>query len=104
MRILTDNSNPSIPNPLNGILPNFTIFGSQFTELWQKLIAGMWAIAIVLTVVFLIVGVTQMASASSGGNPMEYKTARTRAMWAAIALGVLAALAVIVGGVLTIFG
>ena len=65
MGILTDSS---IPNPLNGILPNFTIFGAQFTELWQKLIAGMWAIAIVLTVVFLIVGVTQMASASSGGN------------------------------------
>jgi hypothetical protein len=37
MRILTDSS---IPNPLNGILPNFTIFGAQFTLLWQKLIAG----------------------------------------------------------------
>jgi len=104
MRILTDSSDPTIPNPLNGILPNFTIFGAQFTELWQKLIAGMWAIGIVLTVVFLIVGVTQMATASSGGNPMEYKNARTHAMWAAIALGVLAALAVIVGGVLTVFG
>jgi hypothetical protein len=45
-----------------------------------------------------------MASASSGGNPNEYKTARTQAMWAGISLGVLAALAVIVGAILALFG
>jgi hypothetical protein len=96
-------ANNPIPNPLNGILPNFALFGAQFTELWQKLIAAAWGIGIVLTIVFLIVGVTQMASASNGGNPLEYKTARNQAMWAGISLGVLAALAVIVGGILAVF-
>jgi hypothetical protein len=92
-----------IPNPLNGILPNFTLFGVQFTALWQKIIAGVWGIGIILTVIFLIIGVIQMASASNGGNPMEYKTARNQAMWAAVSLGVLAALGVIVGAVLAVF-
>jgi hypothetical protein len=95
---------PAIDNPLNGILPNFSIFGAEFTQLWQKLIAGAWALAIILCIVFFIMSITQMASASSGGNPNEYKTARTQAMWSGVSLGVLAALAVIVGAVLAVFG
>lgn len=95
---------PSIDNPLGGILPNFSIFGVEFTQLWQKLVAGIWGISIILAIVFLIVGVGQMAAASSGGNPSAYKDARTQAMWAGISLGVLAALSVIVGAILALFG
>lgn len=91
-------------NPLDGILPDFTIFGTEFTELWQKLLGGLWGLAIVLAVVFLIIGIVKMSSASSSGNPNEYKSARTQAMWAGISLGVLAALAVIVGAILAVFG
>jgi formate hydrogenlyase subunit 3/multisubunit Na+/H+ antiporter MnhD subunit len=94
----------TIDNPLNGILPNFTIFGAEFTQLWQKLLAGIWGIGIILAVAFLIIGVTRMASASSGGNPNEYKTARNQSLWAGISMGVLASLAVIVGAILTVFG
>jgi len=95
---------PMIDNPLDGILPNFGIFGVEFTELWQKLIAGLWAIAIILAIAFLVLGITHMAAASSGGNPGAYKDARTQAMWGGISLGLLAALAVIVGAILALFG
>jgi Type IV secretion system pilin len=95
---------PMIDNPLDGILPDFSIFGVEFTSLWQKLVAGIWAIGIILAIVFLAVGVTQMAGASSSGNPAAYKDARTQAMWAGISLGVLAALSVIVGAILALFG
>ena len=94
----------AVENPLNGILPDFTIFGAEFTALWQKLVAGVWGIGIILAIVFLIIGIIKMASASSGGNPNEYKTARNQAMWAGISLGILAALAVIVGAILAVFG
>ena len=94
----------TLENPLNGILPDFTIFGAEFTALWQKLVAGVWGIGIILAIVFLIIGIIKMASASSGGNPNEYKTARNQAMWAGISLGILAALAVIVGAILAVFG
>ena len=94
----------AIDNPLDGILPDFSLFGAEFTELWQKLLAGVWGIGIILAVFFLIIGIVKMAGASSGGNPNEYKTARNQAMWAGISLGVLAALAVIVGAILAVFG
>ena len=95
---------PAIANPLDGILPDFSIFGVEFTALWQKLVAGIWAVGIILAIVFIAIGVTQMAGASSSGNPAAYKDARTQAMWAGISLGVLAALSVIVGAILALFG
>ncbi|WP_235929034.1 pilin [Marisediminicola senii] len=93
----------AIDNPLDGVLPDFSIFGAEFTELWQKLLGGLWAIGIVICVAFFIVGITQMAGASSGGNPTNYKMARNQAMWGGISLGVLAALAVIVGAIFAVF-
>ena len=95
---------PMIDNPLDGILPDFSIFGLEFTQLWQKIIAGLWALAILGAVVFVIIGVGNMAVATSGSNPGAYMDARNQAMWAGIALGVLAALAVIVGAILSVFG
>ncbi len=94
----------TIDNPLNGILPNFGIFGVQFTQLWQKLLAGAWGMAIVVAIVFLVIGLTSMATATAGSNPMDYKIGRTKAIWAAISLGLLAALVVLVGGILAVFG
>ena len=94
----------TIDNPLNGILPNFDIFGVQFTALWQKLLAGAWGMAIVIAIVFLLIGLTSMATATAGSNPMDYKIGRTKAIWAGISLGLLAALVVIVGGILAVFG
>jgi hypothetical protein len=93
-----------IPNPLNGILPDFTVFGAQFTALWQKLLAGVWGIAIVVSVVFVIVGIVEMGGASNTQNPQDYKHGRKRVVVAGVSLGCLAALAVIVGAVLAVFG
>lgn len=93
-----------IDNPLDGVLPDFSIFGAQFTELWQKLIAGVWAIGIILAILLLIMNAAKMATATNGGNPTEYKMARVHFMWSGISLGVLAALAVIVGAILALFG
>jgi hypothetical protein len=95
---------PAIDNPLDGILPNFSVFGAEFTELWQKLVAAAWGIAIIIAIVFLIINITSMSTATASGNPNEYKTARNSAMYSGIAIGVLAALAVIVGAVLALFG
>lgn len=94
----------AIANPLDGILPDFGIFGVEFTQLWQKIVAGLWGIAIIAAIVFVLLGVTHMAAATSSGNPSAYRDARNQAMWAGIALGLLAALAVVVGAILSLFG
>ena len=93
----------TIENPLDGVLPDFAIFGAQFTELWQKLLAGIWGIAIVVAIVYLIIGLLSMGKAG-GSNPHAYKEGRGQAIWAGIALGGLAALAVVVGGILALVG
>lgn len=89
----------TIDNPLDGVLPDFSVFGAEFTELWQKILGGIWALGILAAIIFLIVGIAKMAGGSSSGNPQAYKQAQTSVTWAAIALGGLAALAVIVGAV-----
>lgn len=94
-----------IANPLDHILPNFTVFGAEFTQLWQKLLAAIWGIAILVAVVYLILGMLSMATASGpAANPMAHAEGRKKAVMAALALGCLAALAVIVGAVLTLAG
>lgn len=89
-------------NPIDGIVPDFTIFGAEFTELWQKIFAGLWGLAVVVTIVFLVLGITKMAQSSSS-NPQGYKEGRTSALWAGISLGALVALGVIVGAIIAIF-
>lgn len=90
-------------NPIDGIIPDFSIFGAEFTQLWQKLFAGFWGLAIVIAIVFLIRGIVSMAQSSSS-NPQAYKEGRTQALWAGISLGALVALGVIVGAIIAIFG
>ncbi|NNC14058.1 hypothetical protein HII28_19545 [Planctomonas sp. JC2975] len=92
-------------NPLNGVLPDFSVFGVEFDALWKKVLGGIWAICIVITIIFLAIALAGMAGSSEGGgNALAYKSARTRAVWAGITLGCLAALAVIVGAILAIAG
>ena len=47
-------------NPLDGVIPDFSIFGAEVTELWQKLLGGIWALAIVASIVFLIMGLIKV--------------------------------------------
>jgi len=94
----------AIDNPIDGIIPDFSIFGAEFTELWQKVFAGLWALAIIAAILFLIVNVASMATASAGSNPQEYKTSRTKALVSGVSLGILAAIAVVVGAILAVFG
>ena len=77
----------AIDNPLDGILPDFSIFGVEFTALWQKILAGLWGLAIVAAVIIVIIGIGNMAVATTGGNPSAYKDARNQALWAGISLG-----------------
>lgn len=94
----------AVDNPFDGVLPDFTIFGAEFTELWQKILAGAWGLSIVIAAIFLIVAIVKMAGASASENPGAHKQARSQAMWSGIALACLAGIAVITGAILTLVG
>ncbi|MBG6060010.1 heme/copper-type cytochrome/quinol oxidase subunit 2 [Cryobacterium sp. MP_M5] len=96
----------AIENPLDGILPDFSFGGAEFTALWQKLIAALWAIGILVSIGFLIFGIVAMAGASgdTNPNPQAHAQGRRKAVWAGISLAALAGLAIIVGAVLSFAG
>ncbi|WP_241992474.1 hypothetical protein [Cryobacterium lactosi] len=96
----------AIDNPLDGILPDFSFGGAEFTALWQKLIAALWAIGILVSIGYLIFGIVAMAGASgdTNPNPQAHAQGRRKAVWAGIALAALAGLAIIVGAVLSFAG
>lgn len=66
----------AIQNPLDGILPDFSFGGQEFTQLWQKLVAAAWAIGIIVSIVYLIRGLVEMAGASNDINPNPRSTPR----------------------------
>jgi uncharacterized membrane protein len=96
----------AIQNPLNGLLPDFSFGGQEFTQLWQKLVAAVWALGIIVAIVALISGLVTMSGASSevSSNPQAHAQGRAKAMQAFFALVGLAALAVIVGVTLSFAG
>ena len=89
----------AIQNPMDGILPDFSFGGAEFTQLWQKLLAAVWGIAIIVAIIFLIRGLVAMSGASGdmNPNPQAHAQGRAKALGAFISLVGLAALAVIVG-------
>lgn len=89
---------PMIENPFPGV-PNFTVFGASFTTWWQKLFAAAWAIGIVISGFYLIVGLVAMAKADAN-NPHAHAEGKKKATGAAIGLIALAGLGVILGAIL----
>jgi hypothetical protein len=92
-----------VRNPLDHIVPDFTIFGAQFTTIWQKLAAGLWGLGILIAVGYLGHGILGIAQ-NRGGHPGQLRESKKEAVNAGIALGGLISLAVIVGIFITIFG
>jgi len=92
-----------VTNPLNNIVPNFTIFGAQYTAIWQKLAAGLWGLAILIGVGYLGHGLLGIAQ-NRGGHPGQLRDSRREAVNAGVALGGLISLAVIVSVFIAIFG
>ncbi len=92
-----------LTNPLSGIVPDFGIFGTDFTTIWQRLAAGLWALAILVAIGYLAHGILAI-SQSKGGHPGALKESRREAQNAGIALGGLIALGAIVTAFITVFG
>jgi len=89
-------------NPLDGVIPDFSIFGAEFTELWQKLLGGIWALAIVASIVFLIMGLIKVGQ-NGEVNPQAVAEGKKQVLMSAVSLGGVVALAVIVGAIIAIF-
>ncbi|MDF9716463.1 hypothetical protein [Nocardioides sp. ChNu-99] len=91
-------------NPIEGLAPDFSIFGAEFTQLWQKLFLAVWALCILVAIFYLVMGIARSSTAQTTGHPTQVSEARAQAKTAGIALVGLAAIVPIVGAILFVVG
>ena len=91
-----------LSNPLSGIVPDFGFLGTDFTTIWHRLAAVLWAAAILIAIGYLAHGILAIAQ-SKGGHPSALKESRKEALNAGIALGGLIALGAIVSAFIVVF-
>ena len=92
-----------IPNVLEDISPDFTVFGGEFESKWKLLLAGLWGIFLIIAVGFLLHGILGIAH-SKGGHPGQLRESKKEAANAGIALGGLIAAPVIVSAAILVLG
>ncbi|NKR30199.1 hypothetical protein GS538_09105 [Rhodococcus hoagii] len=90
-------------NPFDNVLPDFGVFGLEFTQAWQKLLGGVWGIGFVVTAFSAIRAVVALARAKKGGYGVQVAEQTEDAKWAGIAFVALTMLGVVVGGLIAIF-
>lgn len=93
-----------ISNPFSNLIPNFSVFGSQFDTWWKKLFAGLWAICIVIAGAYLLLSIVQIRRATNNNVPGQADDAKTHAVWAGGALAGLVGFGVIIGAVFALVG
>ena len=95
---------PWMSNPFAGLVPDFSVFGADFTTWWQKLFVGLWALCLIVAAVYLLTSLVKLHKATNNNIPGQADEAKTAAMWAGGSLGALCGFAVIVGAVFTLAG
>jgi hypothetical protein len=65
---------PTIDNPLDGLIPDFSFGGAKFTQLWQKLITAVWGIAILASIVYLALGTSRWPAHPEQPTPTRNNT------------------------------
>jgi hypothetical protein len=91
------------PNPFDGVVPNFDVFGVEFNSAWKKLLGGVWGLTFVAFAFGTIRATLELQSARRNGyhtSVAEHSAALKRSL---IGLGVLSSLGLIFGAVLTVF-
>lgn len=74
-------------SPFKGIVPDFTIFGAEFTTWWQKLFAGLLAIMLIYTGARLVIALGSMHKARSSQIGGQVDEAKSAVVHAGIAFG-----------------
>ena len=95
-------STGGMTNPFTDLIPDFTVFGAAFTSWWQKLFAGLWALAIIAAGAALLIAIVAMRKATNNNIPGQADEAKSHAVWAGAALAGLAGLGVILGAIITV--
>lgn len=91
-------------DPFKGVVPDFSVFGADFTTWWQKLLAGFWGLAIVVAGAGLLVAALKYRSQKSHGYAQgTLESADDLKRWG-VSSGIILGAGVIFGGLVAVFG
>ena len=93
-----------VGNPISGMVPDGSVFGTEFTTLWQRIFVGLWFVLIVFAVAALAMALAKLHKATANNIPGQADESRSHALFAGVALGALVGLGVIVGAIFTVAG
>ena len=88
-------------DPFENIEPDFTVFGAKFDAVWKKVAGGAWALALIVSALYLLHGLAGMAQ-NKVGNPGQLRESKKEATVAGIAFALTAAFGVILETILII--
>ncbi|ANN16001.1 hypothetical protein SD37_10345 [Amycolatopsis orientalis] len=91
------------PNPFEGIVPNFDVFGVDFNAAWKKLLGGAWGLAFVVVAFGTIRATLELQSAKRHGYHTSVAEHAASLKRSVIGLAVLASLGLIFGAILSVF-
>lgn len=91
-------------NPIDGMLPDFDVFGVEFTNWWQKLFGGLWAAVIIISIAWLLIAVLGLRRATSNNQVTQVDESKSKVLWAAIVLGLVLGFSVVVGVIINLSG
>ena len=87
-------------NPLEGVIPDFSLWGNSVGDTWRRLMGAFWAACLAICALWVIAAGAKWAGANRRGFAGQQVEAKQAFMDAATGLGACAAGSIIVGGVL----
>ncbi|MFB8369650.1 hypothetical protein ACLKOZ_15760 [Arthrobacter sp. R4] len=90
----------AIENPLDGVTPKLDVFGVKFEGATQLILAGIWALALVLVAAKFLWNIAKWGLAKDRGHSDDISEGAAGAKKSGIAFGALAGASVILGGIL----
>jgi hypothetical protein len=97
---------PAAPknDPFSGVVPDFSVFGADFTTWWQKLLAGLWGLSIVVSAAGLLIAALKYRSQKTNGYAQgTLESADDLKRWG-VSAGIIVGAGVIFGGLVAVFG
>ncbi|MCK0515761.1 hypothetical protein [Williamsia sp. DF01-3] len=87
-------------NPLDGITPDFSLWGTGVGDTWRRLMAAFWAACLAVCTIWVIAASVKMAMANRRGMAGQQVEAKASFMDAVIGFGACAGSSIVIGGVL----
>ena len=95
---------PPSNDPFQGVVPDFSVFGTDFTSWWQKLLAGLWGLSIVIAAGGLLIAALKYRSSKQNGYVQgTLESAQELKQWG-VSSGIILGAGVIFGGLVAVFG